>query len=111
MIVVEKNAGPKIPYEISGNKITLNDELTINLEARERDYPMHIDICKDVNACLTTGVVPDITTDNIAQIDIPARDYDFIADGVDEQGNPKELPMPLPFDMSKCTLILWGMEG
>jgi len=111
MIIVEKNEGQKIPYEINGNRIDFNDELTLNLEARERDYAMHIDICKDNNGCLTTGVVPDITTDYIAQIDIPAREYDYIADGLDEQGNPKEIPIPLPFDMSKCTLTLWRLEG
>jgi hypothetical protein len=111
MIVVEKNAGQKIPYEINGNRISFNDEITLNLEAWERDHAMHIDICKDVNGCLTTGVVPDITTDYVAQIDIPAREYDYIADGTDEEGNPKEIPMPQPFDMSKCTLTLWGLGG
>ena len=45
-----------------------------------------------------------------AQIVIPARRYDVIEDGEDENGEPKEVPMPIPFDMSLCTLILWGLE-
>ena len=31
MIVIEKNEGIKIPYSVSGEKITFNDDLTINL--------------------------------------------------------------------------------
>jgi hypothetical protein len=111
MIIVEKTAGAKIPYVIDGNKISFNDEIMLNLESRERDYDMHIDICKDVDGCLTTGVVPGATTDYVAQIDIPAREYDFVANGTDEEGNPVEAPMPLPFNMGKCTLTLWGLEG
>ena len=109
MIIVEKNQGTKIPYEIDGNKIAFNDEITINLEAYERDDPNHIDICRDKFGNLVTGVIPGIAEAYIAQIDIPAREYDYIADGVDDYGNPREVPMPEPFDMDKCTLTLWAL--
>lgn len=110
IIVIEKNEGEKIPYSISGNKITFGeDELTLNLAAYERDDENHIDICRDKYGNLITGVIPGLAENYTAQIDIPPREYDYAADGFDENGNPKEVPIPLPFDMKKCTLTLWAL--
>lgn len=109
MIIVEKNQGTKIPYEIDENKITFNDEITFNIEAYERDDANHIDLCRDKYGNLVTGIIPGLAEAYVAQIDIPAREYDFIADGVDDNGNPREVPMPEPFDMEKCTLTLWAL--
>lgn len=109
MIIVEKNEGTKIPYEINGNKITFNDELSLNLEKYERDDAAHIDICRDKFGNLVTGVIPGVAEAYVAEIDIPAREYDYIADGTDENGNPIEVPMPEPFDIDKCTLTLWAL--
>lgn len=108
--VVEQNNGEKIRYSVSGNKVTFgDDELTINLERHERDDENHLDICRDKYGNLVTGVIPGLAESYAAQIDIPPRDYDYIADGNDENGNPKEIAMPLPFDISKCTLTLWAL--
>jgi hypothetical protein len=111
IIVVEMNEGEKIPYAISGNKITFgDDELTLNLAKYERDAAAHIDICRDKYGTLVTGVIPGLAESYTAQIDIPARKYDYIADGVDDiTGEPREVPMPLPFDLKKCTLTLWTL--
>ena len=39
IIVVEKNEGSRIPYEVSGTKIIFGeDELMVNLKTRQRDY-------------------------------------------------------------------------
>ncbi len=111
MIIVEKNEGEKIPYEIEENKISFGDEITINVEAFERDDANHIDICRDKYGNLVMGVIPGLAEVYVAQIDIPPREYDYIADGVDEEGNPKEVPMPEPFDIDKCTLTLWAITG
>ena len=46
-----------------------------------------------------------------AQIVIPARRYDVIEDGEDENGEPKEIPVPIPLICQLCTLILWGIGG
>lgn len=104
--VVEKTPGTHIEYALSGGKkITFgDDELTINLASRERDYEVSLDICIDEE----DGVV--IGTGGKAQIVIPARRYDVIEDGEDENGESKEIPVPIPFDMSLCTLIIWGLE-
>lgn len=110
IIVVEQNEGEKIPFSVSGNKVTFgDDELTINLEKLERDDENHIDICRDKYGNLVTGVIPGLAESYAAQIDIPPRDYDYIADGTDENGEPREIPMPLPFDIGRCKLTLWAL--
>lgn len=110
IIVVEQNEGAKIPFSVNGNKVTFgDDELTINLEKLERDDENHIDICRDKYGNLVTGVIPGLAESYAAQIDIPPRYYNYIADGTDENGEPREIPMPLPFDIGRCKLTLWAL--
>ena len=109
--VVEKTPGKHIEYALSGGKkITFgDDELTINLASRERDFEVSLDICIDEEDGVVIGT-GGRAQKYAAQIVIPARRYDIIEDGEDENGEPKEVPIPIPFDMSLCTLILWGLE-
>lgn len=109
--VVEKTPGPHIEYALSGGKkITFgDDELTINLATRERDYEVSLDICIDEEDGVVIGTGGKAQK-YAAQVIVPARRYDVIEDGEDENGEPKEIPVPIPFDMSLCTLILWGLE-
>ena len=105
MIIVEKNVGPKIDYEVTGQKICFDDDLTINLKKREEDWPVHIDICFDRDKELVIGTAAGRAY--VAEIDIPARQY--------EQGEPsgegEEAPVvPVPLDMDKVTLSLWAVE-
>lgn len=111
IIVVEKTPGTHIDYALSnGKKITFgDDELTINLATRERDYEVSLDICIDEEDGVVIGTGGKAQK-YAAQIIIPARRYDVVDDGEDEEGNPREIPVPIPFDMSLCTLILWGLE-
>lgn len=107
--VVEKAPGkPHIDFAVSGKKITFgDDELTINLAARERDEAVTLDICIDAESGVVIGV-GGTAQRYAAQIDIPARRYDIIEDGVDEMtGEVREVPMPVQFDISLCTLTLW----
>ena len=93
-----------------GKKITFgDDELTINLATRERDYEVSLDICIDEEDGVVIGTGGKAQK-YAAQVIVPARRYDVIEDGEDENGEPKEIPVPIPFDMSLCTLILWGLE-
>lgn len=110
IIVVEKNEGGKIPYEVSGTKIIFGeDELMVNLKTRQRDYETTLDICKDKENGLTVGVNTS-STEYVAQVTIPAREYEIIDTGKqDEDGNPVMEKNPLPFDMKKCTLTLWAL--
>jgi len=109
--VVEKTPGKHIEYALSsGKKITFgDDELTINLATRERDYEVSLDICIDEEDGVVIGTGGKAQK-YAAQIIVPARRYDVIEDGEDENGEPREIPAPIPFDLSLCTLILWGLE-
>ena len=111
--IVEKAPGkPHIEYALSaGKKITFgDDELTINLAARERDDKVTLDICIDAEDGIVIGV-GGTAQKYAAQVEIPARRYDVIEDGTDEiTGEVREVPVPIPFDMSLCTLTLWEME-
>ena len=109
--VVEKTPVFHIEYALSGGKkITFgDDELTINLATRERDYEVSLDICIDEEDGVVIGTGGKAQK-YAAQVIVPARRYDVIEDGEDENGEPKEIPVPIPFDMSLCTLILWGLE-
>lgn len=110
IIVVEKNEGEKIHYEVSGTKIIFGeDELMVNLKTRQRDYETTLDICKDKENGLTVGVNTS-STEYVAQVTIPAREYEVVETGEQgEDGNPVMEKNPLPFDMKKCTLTLWAL--
>lgn len=71
MKVINVNEGPKMEYSTYKNKITFADELTVNLEKCERDYPVCIDICIDKFGMVTTG----LGMKYAAQIEIPERQY------------------------------------
>lgn len=110
IIVVEKNEGEKIAYEVSGTKIIFGeDELMINIKSRERDEEVTLDICKDTQDGLTVGVNTE-AREYVAQVTIPARGYEIVDTGEqDEDGNPIMERKALPFDMKKCTLTLWAL--
>lgn len=111
MIIVEKNVGPKIDYEIQDTttkkKITFDDDLTINLVKREEDWPVHIDVCYDRDGNLVIGTAAGRAY--VAEIDIPAREYIYPDPPVDpeEETDP---PTPVPLDLDKVTLSLWAVE-
>ncbi|QIB26114.1 hypothetical protein [Caloranaerobacter azorensis] len=107
MIIVEKNEGVKINYSVDGTKLTLNDEMTLDLGKYERDFPVHIDICTNKFGFLSFG----LSEKYVAQIDIPAREYQEVQNGTDEEGNPKIEMVPVAFDMDKVKLTLWSLEG
>lgn len=105
MIIVEKNEGPKIDYEVQNTstkkKITFDDDLTINLVKREQDYPVHIDVCYDEDENLVIGTAAGRAY--VAEIDIPARQY---IPGETEE----DPPVPVPLDLDTVTLSLWAIE-
>lgn len=110
IIVVEKNEGEKIAYAVSDTKITFGeDELSVNLKARERDEEVTLDICKDTLDGLTVGVNTEARA-YVAQVTIPARAYEIVDTGKkDENENPIMQRNPVEFDMTKCTLTLWAL--
>lgn len=111
MNIIHKNEGTKIPYTVSGSKITFDDEVMYNLTKYERDEASHIDLCRDKHGNLVSGVIPGTAERYVAQIDIPARRYNYVPDGVDADGNPKQKQVAIPLDMERVTLTLWSVEG
>lgn len=102
MIIIEKNEGTKIPYSVNGTKVTFDDDLTLNLASREQDWPVHIDICFDEDRALVIGAAAGRAY--VAELDIPARQYD-------EEENDDEIQRtPVPLDMDTVTLSLWSIE-
>lgn len=121
MLVKEINEGAKIDYTVRTTKITINDEIMLNVERYERDDANHIDVCRDAYRNLVTGVIPGLAEAYVLQIDIPPREYIEVAaeipenqpeddengGGMREQGPTREA---VPFSMDKCTLSLWAIE-
>lgn len=112
MNVVEVNTGAKIPYTVSKNKITFDDELMLNVQKLERDFDVCIDICIDKYGMVTTG----LGVKYAAQIEIPARQYteETIAnpdynpeDETSQQTITKR--EPVPFSMANVTLKLYAI--
>ena len=87
IIVVEKNEGEKIAYDVSTTKIIFGDTqdgLTVGVNTEAREY--------------------------VAQVIIPARGYEIVDTGEkDEDGKTITKREPVPFDMKKCTLVLWAL--
>jgi hypothetical protein len=106
MIIIEKNPGPKIDYEVTGKKITFDDDLTINLAKRQKDEPEHIDVCSDNDGELVIGAAAGRAY--VAEIDIPAKEYEYHEP--ENEGDEPEPPTPIPLDMDKVTLTLWAIE-
>ncbi len=102
MIIIEKNEGTKIPYSVNGTKVTFDDDLTLNLASREQDWPVHINICFDEDRALVIGAAAGRAY--VAELDIPARQYD------EEEIDDEIQRTPVPLDMETVTLSLWSIE-
>ena len=105
MIIVEKNEGTKIDYEVSGTKITFDDELTLKLAKLQKLDPVHKDICYDADGDLCIGLKEGKYY--VAEIDIPGIEYEEIEP--EEEGEDPTFE-PLPLDMDKVTLTLWSID-
>ena len=81
MKIIHKNEGGKIPYTVSGTRLTIDDQVTYNLARYERDEASHIDVCRDKHGQLVSGVIPGTAEQYVAQIDIPGRTYRYVAEG------------------------------
>lgn len=115
-----KTPGRHISYVAAGNSILFgNDDLAINLKNREKDETVMLDICSDKNGNLTMGTAAGFKY--VAQVEIPARQYNEreeknpAYDPEAEEGTEAARPTmiirePAPFDISNCTIYLWGME-
>ncbi|GHV32336.1 hypothetical protein FACS18949_02910 [Clostridia bacterium] len=107
---IQITPGATVQYAVEDNAISFRDgDLSLNLANRERDEENIIDICADLDGELVIGAAEGFSY--VAQIKIPAREYTEAAapetDDPDETGYGV-VPEPKPFDISKCTINLWG---
>jgi hypothetical protein len=110
MRIVEKNIGRKIDYALDGTKLSFaNGELTLDLARYQKDVPVTRDIMADSEGLLTNGPGQYY----IAQVEIPAREYEDAPDVSDEEDDEAEQTerQPLPLDTDKVTLYLFSVEG
>lgn len=118
MIVIEKNEGVKIGYEVRKTSVCLDDDLTINLAKRQKDWPVHIDVCSDEDGALVIGA--ESGRFYVAQFDIPAIEYEYpeaeenaepIEEGAEGMHSEQPAPVAKPLDMDKVTMTLWALEN
>lgn len=115
MNVIRKPENGKsfVEYATRGTKISFNDgEISADLQKKERDDEVKIDICKDYLDELVFGTSG--ARIYVAQIAIPARRYtdteienpDY--DPEDEQSQPTiTVHEPVPFSMDNVELTLY----
>lgn len=109
-----------VEYSATKKSITFgDDEIMINLEKKERDDAVHIDITRDYTGGLlfSTG---DSAKDYVAQIDIPAREYtekteknpDYDPEAEDPSKRQEYITTrtPVAFSMDNVVLTLYEME-
>ena len=106
MNVVEKNQGTKIDYELKGYKLSFaDDEITLRLDRYQRDADVTLDIMVDNEGFLVFGRGKAY----VAQVEIPAKQYEEITEGEgDEQQTHYE---PIPLDTDNVTLYLFSIDG
>ncbi len=113
MKVIEANEGTKIPYEVNKTWVSFDDQIMLNLKAKEADYDVNIDITSDAFGQLETGA----GLYHVAQVNIPARQYtetevenpDY--DETVENSSATILKRdPVPFSMDNVTLTLYALK-
>ena len=104
--VIEKNAGKKISYEMDGNTLWIGDAIAMKLQRLQTDDVVKKDICADKDGNLVFG----LGENYVAKVEIPPREYDYIAGEPDGDGKPTTEKVQKSFDVSRCTLTLWSIE-
>lgn len=121
--VLEKSEGTKIAWSQNGNKLVFgDDDLSIRCDTRQRDYPVHVDICADDDGNLVIGV--GTGRYYVAQVDIPATVYEEYEEAPEEaasaeesgledgmgQNTPNVRREAQPIDMGEVVLTLWSID-
>ncbi len=125
MKIIEKNAGKKIDYELTGTKLSFADgALTLDLARYQRDSTVTKDIMVDSEGNLTTGR----GLFYAAQVEIPPTEYDERIIPAPEpaeqtEGEDNEAPggmgesrdtverTPLPLNTDDVVLYLFAIDG
>lgn len=122
--VLEKNKGAKIAFSQKDVKLVFgDDDLAIRCDTRQRDYPVHVDVCADDDGNLILGA----GRYYVAQVDIPPAVYVETEIEADETAEQTEVTGPdepengaigmqsvqrerQPIDMSEVVVTLWSVD-
>lgn len=105
--VYEKNTGTKIQWEQDGYRLSFDDDaLSVKVTKYQGDDARTLDICRDRSGNLMIGTQPNGRY--VAQIEIPAAEYEETSEGEGENRAVTRIQKPL--DMAAVTLILWSIE-
>jgi len=115
MIEVHMNEGEYLEYTHTKKSITIDDDISVNLQKREADEDVTIDIYYDRDKNLMLGYDTD-SQHIVVQIEIPARQYtletkdnpNYDPDQEESAMNQKTITTKtaVPFDIEKCTVRL-----
>lgn len=105
--VIQKDTGEKIQWEQNGQRLSFDDEaLTVKVPKYQGDEARTLDVCRDRTGDLMLGVQP--SGRYVAQIEIPAAEYDEVTTGEGEEATTTRTRKEL--DMAAVKLILWSVE-
>ncbi len=114
MQIVEMNEGTKIDFNLRAKKLSFADgEITIDLQRYQRDETTVKDIMVDSDGYLTMGK----GRYYVAQVEIPAREYDeeteTVTEEVDGEETEREVTTRTPkeLDTDKVVLYLFSIDG
>ena len=91
---------------MDGNTLWIGDAIAMKLQRLQTDDVVRKDICADKDGNLVFG----LGENYVAQVEIPPREYDYIAGEPDGEGKQTTEKVQKNFDVSKCTLTLWSIE-
>ncbi len=105
--VVEKNTGEKIQWEQDGERLSFDDDaLSVKVSKYQTDEPRTLDVCRNRVGDLMLGTQPNGRY--VAQIEIPAAQYEETTEGEGEEATTSRVQLPI--DMSAVVLILWSID-
>lgn len=108
MKIINKEEGRKVAYAVDKTVLSIGGgELMADLQRYQRDFPVHLNICLNEYGMLNMGLAERY----VAEVDIPAKVYTYMQDGVDENDAPRMRQEVTPLDMEDVVLTLWSMEG
>lgn len=106
MIITDINIGQKAKFSLSGTKLTIGEQVTIDLASSQRAVQNVVDVCLD-NQLETMR--EGLGAWYVATIVIPAEQRELLPDGKDEEGNVAYKEVERPLDISKVELRLWSL--
>ncbi|MBL5768230.1 AAA family ATPase [Heyndrickxia sporothermodurans] len=107
MIITNVNEGKKARYSMKGTRLTIENQVSIDLEERQSDVQKVIDVCLDnqlqtMREGLGAWYVATIIIPPIQRLLAGTGEYD-------ENDNEVMSEIELPLDMNKVELRLWGL--